>query len=135
MLYPIFFLITYLYPSFWIIRNIVTEKERGIRETLKTMVASPLFHYGLGPEGPGAGVLVAGHLLRGILDHFCGLYADAEASVRVLQSLPLLPVLRLFLLRDDDALLSNHLLLLEGQNRGSVGRVDHLYHLRSLHSV
>lgn len=44
MLYPIFFLITYLYPSFWIIRNIVTEKERGIRETLKTMVASPLFH-------------------------------------------------------------------------------------------
>ena len=64
MLYPIFFLITYLYPSFWIIRNIVTEKERGIRETLKTMVPSPLFHYGLGPEGPGAGVLVAGHLLR-----------------------------------------------------------------------
>lgn len=64
MLYPIFFLITYLYPSFWIIRNIVTEKERGIRETLKTMVPSPLFHYGLGTEGPGAGVLVAGHLLR-----------------------------------------------------------------------
>ena len=38
MLYPIFFLITFLYPCFWILRNIVTEKERGIRETLKTMV-------------------------------------------------------------------------------------------------
>ena len=40
MLYPIFFLITFLYPCFWILRNIVTEKERGIRETLKTMVLS-----------------------------------------------------------------------------------------------
>ena len=38
--YPIFFLITFLYPCFWILRNIVTEKERGIRETLKTMVLS-----------------------------------------------------------------------------------------------
>ena len=38
MLYPIFFLITFLY--LWILRNIVTEKERGIRETLKTMVLS-----------------------------------------------------------------------------------------------
>lgn len=40
MLYPIFFLITFMYPCFWILRNIVTEKERGIRETLKTMVFS-----------------------------------------------------------------------------------------------
>ena len=38
MLYPIFFLITFLYPCFWILRNIVNEKEKGIRETLKTMV-------------------------------------------------------------------------------------------------
>ena len=42
MLYPIFFLITFMYPCFWILRNIVTEKERGIRETLKTMVFSRL---------------------------------------------------------------------------------------------
>ncbi|KAK8797122.1 hypothetical protein WA158_004332 [Blastocystis sp. Blastoise] len=36
-LYPIFFLITFMYPCFWLLRGIVEEKEKGIRETLKTM--------------------------------------------------------------------------------------------------
>ena len=135
MLYPIFFLITYLYPSFWIIRNIVTEKEKGIRETLKTMVRSPLFHYGLGLEGFSSRLFLVGDILRRVYHHFGWMHVDAEEGVRVLQPLLVLLVLRVLLVRYDDAMLSHHLLLLESKDCRSLGNSHHLHNVRSFHSV
>ena len=135
MLYPIFFLITYLYPSFWIIRNIVTEKERGIRETLKTMVSPPTTYHAIGSEGSRSGVVVVGHLHAGVPCNQRGLHADVATRVRVQQCVLVPAFLLVFLFRYDDAVLSGDVVLLESQNRGTLGYSDHLPYLRPRDSL
>lgn len=129
MLYPIFFLITFMYPCFWILRNIVTEKERGIRETLKTMVRLFSFPHSVGTQRFGVGVVLAHHLPLRVPPHLRGLHAHASPRLPVLQSSPLRILLLLLLLLAHDALLSHHVLLLQRQNRRTARRAHHLHHL------
>ena len=144
MLYPIFFLITFLYPCFWILRNIVTEKERGIRETLKTMVCAHSYRSDwlysrftiqsisqIGLEGFSPGLVMASSLHLWILRHLHRCRFGAEACLWILQHPPPHAILLHLLTVAHFHVLSDHHLLLESEDMWTDWCIDYLHHVYS----